>query len=361
MWQVTLAAVIGSFVLSLVLTWLMRRFALRIGFVDVPGGHKEHARPIALGGGIAIFLTVALPALAGVIAAKLSLQSGYTQWLPSLVHAHLEGIASKVGPLAVIIAGAFVLHAMGLIDDVRALDPWTKLIVQTIVSAAIVIGAGVRAVEAMGELPSIIITVIWFVAIINAFNFLDNIDGLCAGVAAIAAGIFALSAMVAGQIFVPTLAWLLVGACLGFLVFNFPPASIFMGDAGSTVIGYLLAVLTVLTTYFNPEKQLNPAAVLTPLVVLAVPLYDVASVVVHRLNAGVSPFRGDRRHFSHRLVRRGMRTRAAVLTIYLATAATGFSAVALARVGWLVAGLLFAQCVCIVLIIAVLEHSPRPE
>jgi UDP-GlcNAc:undecaprenyl-phosphate GlcNAc-1-phosphate transferase len=142
------------------------------------------------------------------------------------------------------------------------------------------------------------------------------------------------------------------------LVFNFPPATIFMGDAGSMVIGYFMAVLIVLTTFYNPQTATSPAGILLPLVVLAVPLYDVISVSIHRIRAGDSIFRGDRRHFSHRLLRRGLSERAAVLTIYLATAATSLTAIILPHCDWPAACLVFGQCLCVVFLIAILEHTP---
>jgi UDP-GlcNAc:undecaprenyl-phosphate GlcNAc-1-phosphate transferase len=186
-------------------------------------------------------------------------------------------------------------------------------------------------------------------------------DGLSAGVGAIAAAVFALTAANAGQVFVPVMAWVTAGALAGFLIFNFSPASIFMGDAGSLVIGYTLSVLTILTTYYDPGAGRLPLGVLVPLVVLAVPLYDVISVVVRRMRIGQSPFRGDRRHFSHRLVSRGMTPAGAVLTIYLATAATALPAIVLPRLRWLEAVLLLLQCLCVVLMIAVLERPSKPK
>ncbi len=359
MWWIALAAVAGSFVLSVLLTWGVRGWARRRGFVDRPGGHKRHAQSVALGGGIAIFLSVALPVLAGVLLARfLATGAALPDWLPPFLAPHLSGIAEKLPLLLAILAGALILHVVGLVDDIRALGPWSKLAVELPVALTLTAGCGIRAAEALGPALSIAVTTFWIVLIVNAFNFLDNMDGLSAGVAAIAAAIFACSATLSGQIFVPTLAWVLVGALLGFLWFNFSPASVFMGDAGSMVVGYLLAVLTILTTYYDPGQGYRPVGVLVPLVVLAVPLYDVASVVAHRLKAGESPFRGDQRHFSHRLVNRGMSTRSAVLTIYLATAATSASALLLPRADWPTAGLIFAQCLCIVLIIAILEHAP---
>ncbi|MEP0842476.1 MAG: undecaprenyl/decaprenyl-phosphate alpha-N-acetylglucosaminyl 1-phosphate transferase, partial [Phycisphaerae bacterium] len=163
------------------------------------------------------------------------------------------------------------------------------------------------------------------------------------------------AALRAGQVFVPCLLLLIAGAALGFLIYNFPPASIFMGDAGSLVLGYLLAVGTVLTTFKDPHQQVRPFGVLVPLLVFAVPLYDQVSVIVRRVRAGVSIFRGDRRHFSHRLVKLGMRPTSAVLTIYLATLATGLPAVLVPGLEWPEALLVLGQCAAVVAIIAILE------
>ena len=352
-------AVAVPWALSLVLTAVVRGWARRRGFVDQPGGHKQHDTPVALGGGIAILLAVGLPLLAAALVPVVLAGDGAPQWLPGLMQTHHEGIAAKLPKLLAILAGAVVLHVVGLIDDRRALGAGPKFIVQVAVALALVLGANVRLLEMLPGPLSIGLTVLWIVLITNAFNFLDNMDGLAAGVAAIAAAIFAASALLAGQVFVPLTALVLVGALLGYLPYNFPPARIYMGDAGSTVIGYLLAVLTVLTTFYDPQRGLQPFGVLVPIVVLAVPLYDVVSVCWHRIRAGQSIFKGDRRHFSHRLVKRGMSVPAAVLTIYLATATTAMSALLLPRCDWPTACVVFAQCVCVVAIIAVLEHSPK--
>jgi len=357
---IALVALVGSFLASVAATYCVRGWARRRQFVDHPGGHKGHAQPVALGGGIAITACICLPLVAVTLAAHLVLRAGGVDRLPPIFITHQEGIAAKLPEVLAIVAGALVLHVLGLVDDVKALGFVPKLVAQFAVAIVIVWLFGIRACEVLGTPASIVLTVLWIVLITNAFNFLDNMDGLSAGVAAIAGTIFAASALRTGQIFVPAMTFIFVGTLVGFLVFNFSPAGIFMGDAGSMVVGYFMAVLTVLTTFYDPKQNLQPTGVLIPLIVLAVPLYDVASVCWHRVRAGHSPFRGDRRHFSHRLVQRGMSPRAAVLTIYLATAATGLSAVLLPKADRLTAALAFAQCLCIVLIIAVLEHAGRP-
>lgn len=362
MYSIVLLAFGGPFLLSLVATAVIRRWARRVGFLDRPGGHKQHAAPLALGGGIALVVSICAPLLVATLAAWFLRDGPAPAWVPTALRPHVDGIASKIGVVLAIVGGAVVLHVVGLIDDRRPLGPWSKFAVQAFVAGFIAGPVGIRVLEMFPAPMSIAVSVLWIVVITNAFNFLDNMDGLSAGVAAIAAAVFALAAMRTGQIFVPTMAWVVAGALAGFLVFNFSPASIIMGDAGSLVVGYLMSVLTMLTTFYDPRQGMTPFGVLVPVVVLAVPLYDVISVVTLRLRAGDSPLRGDRRHFSHRLVRRGLSPRGAVLTVYLATAATGLPAIALPRVDWPTAVLLLVQCLTVVTMIALLEQtdSVRP-
>lgn len=357
-----LVALTGSFVLSLVSTWVVRAVSRRVGFVDRPHAHKQHARPIALGGGIAFVVGIGLPLLAGTLAAFLWHDGSPPTYLPVQFRQNIPGVASKLPTILALLGCMLALHVTGLIDDRKALGPVPKFAVQIGVALVTAGPMGVRLLEFLPTPLSIAATVVWIVAITNAFNFLDNMDGLSAGVAAIAAAIFAIAAASAGQIFVPVMAWVIVGTLAAFLVFNFSPASIFMGDAGSLVIGYLMSVVPILTTFYDPNQSLRPAGVLVPLVVLAVPIYDAISVITLRLHAGASPFRGDHRHFSHRLVARGMSRRRAVLTIYLATAATGLPAIALPRVDWPIGILLLVQCLCVLTMVAILEHAaPRDD
>ncbi len=306
---------------------------------------------MALGGGVAIIWAFLLVVAMGVAVMAMPAHITGLNWLTP----HRGGVLAKLPSLLVIIGAALILHVVGLIDDVRPLRPWQKLTAQTFAAGLVVFGANVRAAEMLGTVPSILITILWLVGISNSINLLDNSDGLCAGVVAIAAVFLAASAALVGQVFVPALGCVLAGAALGYLLFNFPPASIFMGDAGSLPLGFLLAVLTVLTTYYNPHLRTQPYGVAAPLFILAVPLYDTITVLVHRYRLGVPLLKGDRRHFSHRLMRRGMSSGAMVLTIYLATATTGLSALLLPWVTWPAAVLLLAQCVCVLSVVAILE------
>ncbi|MCO6438863.1 MAG: undecaprenyl/decaprenyl-phosphate alpha-N-acetylglucosaminyl 1-phosphate transferase [Phycisphaerae bacterium] len=359
---------VGALTLSIVMTGIIRAWAIRVDFVDRPGAHKQHAAPVAQGGGIAIALSVLLPLLAGVLGAWLLTREGVPTWVPDALGEQLYGAASKLPQVLAIVGGVIVLHVVGLLDDRTPMGPGPKFLAEFLVAGVIAGPCGIRAFEFLPSIVSFVVTVIWIVLITNAFNFLDNMDGLSAGVAAIAAVTFAVASLAAGQLFVPLLALLVASVSLGFLLWNFHPARIFMGDAGSLVLGFLMSLLTILVTFYDPRQDLQPFGVLVPLVVLAVPLYDVISVVVRRLRLGISPLRGDRRHFSHRLVRRGMSIRAAVLTIYLATAATALPSIVLARVDWLAGSLLLVQSICVVGLIALLEdwretdpHSEPPR
>jgi len=355
-----LAAVGLAMALSLLATPLTRRLAARFGMMDVPARHKAHGRAVPLLGGCAIFASVLAPSLLAIALARVWGASGAPDWLPKDLKIHVPGATGRAGQALGILAAAFCLHVLGLIDDRKHLGPWIKLLVELLVCMGTVLLCNVRVLTAAGEPTSSIVSVFWLTAITNAFNFLDNMDGLSAGVAAICSAALLAAAASMGQVFVAAWLCLLLGALLGFLVYNFPPATTFMGDAGSLVIGFLLAVMTCLTTYVRPGEVYYLYGVFVPLVLMAVPLYDMVSVVTLRLRERASPMVGDRRHFSHRLVRRGMSVRTAVLTIYLCTAGTAIAASLLPHVADRAgATLVFAQTVAIVLIIALLESGPN--
>jgi UDP-GlcNAc:undecaprenyl-phosphate GlcNAc-1-phosphate transferase len=196
---------------------------------------------------------------------------------------------------------------------------------------------------------------------INAFNFLDNMDGASAGIALIATCILMAAAIRSGQIFVGAIGMVLAGVLLGFLIFNFPPARIFMGDCGSMVVGFFVALLTLRTTYYNPDAGTKLYSVFMPAIVMAVPLYDFISVTFLRMKQGKSPFVGDTQHFSHRLKRRGLSDRQVALTLYLATLCTGLGAVLLQQADLIGAILIAVQTVLVLIFIAVLETADNRE
>ena len=341
----------------------MRRWALANDFVDQPGERKIHAKPIALGGGIAIFWAVILPVALTVIVAMVFNRFGNPSWLPEILARHIDGLAGRSRMAGVLIIAAGVLHVTGLIDDRKHLGPWIKLAIQFAVALFLTTVGQIRfSLFIPNPFLTTLLSIFWIVVIVNAFNFLDNMDGLSAGVAVICSVIILSAALASGQVFVSGLLALLIGALLGFLLFNFAPAKIFMGDAGSLLIGMLLAVATMRTTYYHADADRSYwYSAFIPLLALAVPLYDFISVTLLRIRQGKSPFMGDKQHFSHRLVGRGMSTRQAVLTIYLATACTGLGATFLHQVSTTGAILIFGQTILIVMMIAILEKPLKSQ
>ncbi len=205
---------------------------------------------------------------------------------------------------------------LGLLDDKHELDARTKFAGQVLI-AFVVAASGARITLFV---PSVLfhyaITVLWILTVINAFNFMDNMNGLCAGLGAISAGYFGMIAAVAGQYLVALIAFLTVGALLGFLAYNYPRAQAFLGDSGSHLVGYLMAVLAILP-HFYTSRHPHPWAVIVPLLVLAVPLADMGWVVVLRTSKGQPFWIGDTNHLSHRLVRLGLSRAGAVAVIWL--------------------------------------------
>jgi UDP-GlcNAc:undecaprenyl-phosphate GlcNAc-1-phosphate transferase len=354
-----LGLIVLSFAISWTLTFAMKRVAPRLGFVDKPGGRKIHANPKPLGGGVAIFWAFALPLTVVLIAAC------FVHPADPMLAAYVGGVRDKTPLALVILAAALLLHLLGLADDRKAMGPYVKLVVQLAAAAMVVVPFGdMRVLTALGPAVSIPITILWIVAITNAFNFLDNMDGLSAGVAAVATTAFLITTLLIQQWFVAAALALLLGALLGFLCFNFPPASIFMGDSGSLVIGFLLGVLTVRTTFLPVGVNWGAGwyAVFAPVIVLAVPLYDLIVVSLIRIARGKSPFVGDTNHFSHRLVARGMSRRTAVLCLYLLTAATSIAAILLPYApSTFAAMLIFAQTLMVLGVVALLEQHPLPN
>jgi len=349
-----IALTLAAFAVGTALTALARRVAPRVGLVDRPGGRKAHKAPTPMGGGVAIWATTGLILALGAVALSLFRSS-----LPPELAVHAGGLWSK-GPRLLLLFGlATVVMAMGLADDRVGLGWRVRLAVQTGLAVAVVM-AGVRVTLFWPVDHPVLagaITVVWIVGLTNSFNFLDNMDGLAAGVGLIAALLFAAAQAIVGSLFVPAVLLVMVGALAGFLVFNRHPASIFMGDAGSNFLGFMLGTLTVAGTFARPGEGSSPFGVLSPLLVMAVPLYDTTSVVLIRLREGRSPFQADRRHFSHRLVDRGLTPPLAVRTIELVTLAGGLGALALPFLGGLGAAAVLAQTACLIGVVAILESA----
>jgi len=373
---ICLAAAPLSFLISVALCAAVRGLSLRRGLVDAAGteAHKPATdTPVPNTGGVAVFWAVAAP-LAAVMAAVWAIPADtWAGWSPALA-VHVPGLRASTAVGGWLLAGLAVLHVTGLIDDRRALGAWPKLVIQLAVAGVLAVLGGMRVLSLLdgwgpaGSVLAVALSIGWIVVVTNAMNFLDNMDGLAAGVGAVAAALYLAATLMAGQWFVAGLSALLLGALLGFLVFNLPPARLYLGDGGSLVAGLLLAVIAIRTAYFQSGATGDPVRVdvqlpgawyglLMPLMVLAVPLYDFVSVVVIRAARGQSPMTGDHNHFSHRLLRRGLGRRGALAVVLLATLATGLGGVMLGRVpGWM-AAVLGVQAAAIIAVLALLEFG----
>jgi UDP-GlcNAc:undecaprenyl-phosphate GlcNAc-1-phosphate transferase len=311
-----LAAFGGAFLTTLLALPLWRQWCLRINLVDDPGHRKIHDTPVPLAGGLAVLTGILLPLAAAAVLLKTGAQI-LSQTLPV---AH--GLERRGPELAVIAFGAIAITILGWLDDKHELKPLPKFIGQLLVAVAVAMSCKRITLFVHSEVFSYAITILWLLIVINAFNFMDNMNGLCAGLGAIGAWQFAVIAAGDGEYLVALIAFLACGALAGFLPYNFPNARAFLGDAGSHLVGYLLAVLAILPHFYTKQNP-HPLAVLSPLLVLAIPLADLAWVVIQRTRAGKPFWIGDTNHLSHRLVRMGLSRTRAVLLIWLVAAMIG--------------------------------------
>ena len=295
----------ASLALSLMLTETVRRFAVRYGYVARPQNDRWHKTSTALLGGVAIFFAYLLPLLFFV---------------------------GEYPPLQLLLLGAFLICGMGLLDDFLHFQPYTKLIGQIGVACLFVAGG-----QFLGLFDWSILTfalaLVWIVGVTNAFNLLDNMDGLSAGTACIAAFCLMLAGVSTGNPVVVLACASLVGATLGFLWFNFYPAKIFMGDSGSLFLGFTLSTLAVTGQWGNVTNVLF--AMLIPVLVLAVPIFDTAFVSLVRFFNGRPISQGGRDHTSHRLVAFGLSERTTVLLFYTMSMLCGVLAVVGLQYDWL--------------------------
>lgn len=356
-----------GFILSLVLTWVMRALAPRLGFLDQPGHRKVHANPKPLLGGAGIYLAF----LTGILGnlAVLYWAFHYTPSLPGWFGEQLGSLALYAAgvqrvwdQLLGLLLGSALLFALGLWDDRYGMHPFVKLGGQ-IVATILLYFVGIQ-IALFIEHPFInfMLTLGWIVLLTNSFNLLDNMDGLSGGVAMIALLLLGVSThMVSNQAFMSSTSFLLAGCIAGFLRFNLNPSSIFMGDAGSLVLGYFVSALTIQSTFYQADTANATAwSVVMPLVILAVPLFDTISVICIRIKNGEPIYEGDKNHFSHRLVALGMSHRRAVFFIHLLTLAVGSSALILPLLEKpFGAYVILSQTVIIFILIAMIESVSR--
>jgi UDP-GlcNAc:undecaprenyl-phosphate/decaprenyl-phosphate GlcNAc-1-phosphate transferase len=301
-----LLAFFVALIASLLLVVPVRALALRVGMVDLPGPRKVHHSPIPLLGGLAMYGAVML--------AVLFVFGGPAR-------AQIEGI----------LAGASLVAAVGILDDRGWLHHQVKLFVGMPVAALILLITGIHAqvfsvlvAGRTGYILDAILTVVWVVGITASFSILDHMDGLCAGIAAVASVSFAMIAYLNGQTFVATLAAAVLGAATGFLRWNFKPAKIFMGDGGAMFLGFLMATLAL---KLRLEHAASLASWLVPVLILGVTIFDTTLVTVSRARRGLLPFATPGKdHAAHRLSNLGLGHRGSVLSLYLLGAFSGATA-----------------------------------
>ena len=324
-----LLAFASAFATALVALPPWKRWCIRAGLVDDPGERKIHSESIPLAGGLAVMTALVVPTLAALLVIFLAhdgaMQSVRLPFLDSeRINALVHGLNVRGLRLAVILLGACGILFVGLLDDKHELRPSVKFLGQFLVALAVA-ATGVRiTLFVHNAFFSYAVTILWIVTVINAFNFMDNMNGLCGGLGAIAAFFFGVTAVTAvvPQHLVALIAFLICGALLGFLPYNFPRARAFLGDGGSHLVGFLLAVLAILP-HFYTSQQPHAWAVLKPLLILAVPLGDLLWVVIMRWRLGKPFYVGDTNHLSHRLVQSGMTRPGAVALIWAIAAALG--------------------------------------
>jgi len=307
---------LASCVATLLALPFWRAWSRRVGLLDDPGHRKNHAQSMPLAGGLAILTGLLVTLVVLAILLQLDVVPG------DLAEKIRYGVTHRAWQLGAILAGAIGMSVLGWLDDHYELRAAPKFAGQLAI-AALVAAAGIRITLFVPSLVfSYVITILWLLTVTNAFNFMDNMNGLCAGLALIASLLLGLTSALHGQYLVAAISFLVSGAVLGFLPYNFPRASAFLGDAGSHLIGYLLAVLAILP-HFYTRKNPHPWAVLSPVLILAVPLADLVWVVGLRWRLGQPFYVGDTNHLSHRLVRRGLNPTSAVLLIWLLAAVVG--------------------------------------
>jgi UDP-GlcNAc:undecaprenyl-phosphate/decaprenyl-phosphate GlcNAc-1-phosphate transferase len=293
-----------SFVLAIISTYLVREAAHRFGFVAKPKADRWHKRPTAMMGGAAIFITTVLAAII------------FVPHTPKTL---------------VILGSSSFLFLVGLIDDILHIKPYQKLIGQ-LIGTSIVIGFGLVLPWTNSDILNIGITVFWLIGITNAINLLDNMDGLAAGISTVAAFSLSLGLLSNGQVNELLLVSVFIGALLGFLIFNFNPASIFMGDCGSLFIGFFLASSVMLTEVGGRSRSVF-SVLAVPVLILFVPIFDTTFVTILRKMWGRKASQGGRDHTSHRLVALGLSERSAVLMLYAFAAIGGATALLVSQIG----------------------------
>jgi UDP-GlcNAc:undecaprenyl-phosphate GlcNAc-1-phosphate transferase len=350
---------VAALALSAALVPLSRALARKLGVMDQPGPRKVHATPMPRLGGLAVFLSFSGVVLAGYALVPFLNALPFVQTHFGTPLALLQEAYRVEKKLLALLVSSALAFSVGLADDIlgtRFHVGWKAA--GQIVAALVVIAADVRTSFMPTDWLNTVITLLWVVGVTNAFNLLDNMDGLSTGVAFVASAVLLINAWMLGEFFISLILVAFMGSLLGFLLFNFNPASVFLGDCGSLFIGSVLASLTLLERYVSHASS-TYFPVLMPVLVLAVPLLDTATVIVIRVRERRPIYLGDSRHLSHRLVSLGLSQRTAVLIIYLITFCLGLGAASLADATPVETLLILVQSASFVALILILLFFER--
>jgi UDP-GlcNAc:undecaprenyl-phosphate GlcNAc-1-phosphate transferase len=356
---IPIGVLLVAFALSAALVPAAGALARRYGVLDDPGPRKVHQAPTPRIGGVAVFTAFLAVVLAGYFGVPVLARLPWVETHLAAPVALLQEAYRVEGKLMALLLGATLAFVVGLLDDVlgNRFKVGFKLAGQ-VLAASVLVAGGIRTDFLYYDALNVALTLVWVVGVTNAFNLLDNMDGLSAGVAFVASLVLLVNAWILGEFFISLVLVALMGSLLGFLVYNWHPASIFLGDCGSLFVGFTLASLTLLQRYVShASSTLFP--VLMPVLVLALPLLDTATVVFIRLREGRPIYVGDSRHLSHRLVSLGMRPSLAVFTIYLIALGIGLGAVGLAHADLVHALLILVQALAVVAVVLILLFYER--
>lgn len=339
-----LCTCIVAFVFSFASTPIVKELAYRLKAIDVPkDARRMHKKPIPRLGGLAIIF--------GFMMATVCFGIMTRQVMSMLV-------------------GAFIIALMGIVDDIKALDAKPKFLIQILAATIVVIGGDLKiqvfsnpnlmsesAYLLIPEWISIIISIVWIVFITNAVNFIDGLDGLAAGVSAIMSVSLVFITTRLGEYSVAVIGVALMGACFGFLPYNLNPASIFMGDTGSTFLGFLLASLSIQGMF----KSYAIISFAVPILILGLPLFDAVFAMIRRVSKGQSPMQADRGHLHHRLIDMGFSQKQTVFILYVISGVLGISAIILAESGIVWAIMLLLAVLIILLVFGLLHKNNKGE
>jgi UDP-GlcNAc:undecaprenyl-phosphate GlcNAc-1-phosphate transferase len=358
-WVFIYTAVVAFFC-SYFLSFFCRWLSAKLNVLDFPDeerkSHGDNSKPVPLLGGVAVFGTYILIIFGHIILLKYFGKSSLgNKWIPDSIEPYIEGAYANLKLLLPIAGGGFAFFLIGLLDDLRKLSVWIRFVLEFAVAGALLL-VGIRfGLAFLPDYVALIVTAVWIVGVANAFNLLDGLDGLAAGVAVICALILALVMMRGEQPFHALLALVIAGASAGFLRHNWFPAKIYLGSSGSLFLGYSFGISTVVAT-FSIKDVSSTFSLFMPVLLLAVPVYDTASVVLIRLKEHRPIFKGDKRHIHHRFIDAGFSKKGSVLFIWCMTLMTGMAAALLVTAGLWESILIFSQVVVAFALIILVKH-----